>query len=71
MCEICQDAKNKWFRRIIKGWNDTSVKEVQEACDRAFGEDQFEKAMYPDSTINWQGRVECKHCGEKYHIRSV
>lgn len=70
MCEICQDAKNKWFHRIVKKWEDVSIEDVKEVCEKAFGEGSFEY-MYPHGKVNWQGRVTCRHCGENYHVRTV
>ena len=67
MCEKCQNVKNLWFHRIVKGWTDISIHEVQEAWDNAFGDGKFDNA-YHDGTINPHAPVTCLHCGVKYFI---
>lgn len=68
MCEKCQEAKNLWFHRIVKGWNDISIQNVQKVWDSVFGKDEFDNA-YHNGKINMHSKVICLHCGEKYHIR--
>ena len=70
MCEICQDAKNKWFHRIVMEWKDVSIEEVKMAIDKAFGEGTFEY-MYNNGDINFDAEMTCKHCGEKFHINRI
>jgi len=69
MCPKCQDAKNKWFHRIVMGWDDINIDDVRKAFDEAFGEGAFAK-VYNNGKVNFSVKFQCKHCGENFHIRS-
>jgi len=69
MCPKCQGAKNKRFHRVVMGWSDISIDEIEEAFNEAFGEGTF-KQTDNNRRVNFDAELQCQYCGEKFHIRS-
>lgn len=70
MCKKCQEAKNKWWRRIVMKWEDTSMDSVRRIINKVFGKGSFVR-LYKGGRLNYDIEVVCKFCGTKFHIASM
>lgn len=67
----CVDAKNKWFSRIVMGWDEVTIEDVEKAFNSAFGKQEFKKAYSITQGVNRKYKGHCHYCGTNYHIRTV